>query len=91
MTELKRELDRVLTRLTSLPARHRGAAADLTHAAAQRMRELTPDTTAPLLVPRVGDHAAGAQLQVLCAEFVAHHGDETEAAQVLADLRRALP
>jgi hypothetical protein len=55
------------------------------------MRELTPDTTAPLLVPRVGDHAAGAQLQVLCAEFVAHQGDETEAAQVLADLRRALP
>lgn len=91
MTEFDRELDRVLTRLASLPERHRHAAADLTHRASQHMRDLTSDTTAPELVPRVGDHAAAAQLKVLCAELRAHAGDETEAAQVLADLRRALP
>lgn len=91
MTDLERELDRVLTRLAGLPERHRTQAADLTHAAAQRIRDLTVDSEAPRDVPRIGDHAAGAQLQVICAELTMTGGDETEAAQVLADLRRALP
>ena len=91
MTEFDRELDRVLTRLASLPERHRAHAADLTHAAAQRIRDLTPAASAPATVPRIGDHAAGAQLQVLCAELTACGGPDMEAAQVLADLRRELP
>lgn len=91
MTELARELDRVDTRLTALPQRHQAHAADLAHSAAQRIRDITAGTEAPPDVPRIGDHAAGAQLHVVCAEFVASGGDETEAAQVLADLRRALP
>lgn len=91
MTELERELDRVLTRLAALPERHQAEAAGLTHAAAQRIRDLTAASEVPRDVPRIGDHAAGAQLQVICAELTTSGGDETEAAQVLADLRRALP
>lgn len=91
MTDLERELDRVLTRLAALPERYSTRAADLTHAAAQRIRDITLDDEAPREVPRIGDHAAGAQLQVICAEFTAHGGAQTEAAQVLSDLRRALP
>jgi hypothetical protein len=88
---LERELDRILTRLAALPERHRAQGADLTHAATQRIRDLTADTIAPHIVPRIGHHAAGAQLQVICAELLGSGGDETEAARVLADLRRALP
>ncbi|MBM3668942.1 MAG: hypothetical protein FJW97_02855 [Actinobacteria bacterium] len=91
MTELERELDRILTRLAALPERHQVHGADLTHTAAQRIRDLTPDTQAPRVVPRIGTHAAGAQLRVICAEFAYSGGHETEAAQILADLRRALP
>lgn len=91
MTDVERELDRILTRLAALPERHQVHGADLTHAAAQRIRDLTLDTQAPHDVPRIGHHAAGAQLQVICGEFTRSGGEETEAAQVLADLRRALP
>lgn len=91
MTDFERELDRVLTRLASLPARHSRTAADLTHTAAQRIRDVTPDSGAPIDVPRIGDHGTAAQLRVMCSELRVSAGDQTEAAQILADLRRALP
>jgi len=91
VTELERELHRILTRLAALPARHEAQGADLTHSAAQQIRDLTADSEAPRFVPRIGNHAAGAQLRVICAEFAYSGGDQIEAAQILADLRRALP
>jgi hypothetical protein len=100
LRELRRELDRVVDRLTTMPlARAQGAAADCRRAAlviVEQTRALTDDIPDDAAVPDLGPQGLGAMLAVLGADYLAAAGrvpdaDVSTVTAALVALRRALP
>ena len=88
-----REQDRCVDRLRTVPLARLAASADLAHAAACRIVDLTPDA-ADRTLPRLADHAAGDQLAVVASDFLAGAPDAASLEQgtaILTELRRSLP
>jgi hypothetical protein len=98
--ELRRELDRVVDRLTSMPlARAESTAGDCRTAAlviVEQSRLLTDEIPADAVVPELGPQGLGAMLAVLGADYLAAvrrvpDADVSVVTGALVTLRRALP
>ena len=88
-----RERDRCVDRLRGMPLTRLPVSAALAYAAANALVDLTPDAAGRAL-PRLADHAAGDQLAVVAADFLASAPDTAaleRATAILTELRRSLP
>ena len=94
-SEFETELGRVIHRLEVLPDRHQEVAYELTLSAAQTLRDWTIeiDPTGPRELPVLAPRMASAQLSVVARDYLAAGSPAhfTEAAELLAELRRSLP
>lgn len=89
----ERERRRCVDRLRTMPMSKLEASAALAYDTCLALKALTPEA-ADFSLPRLADHAAGDQLDVMSDEYLASNPDATSletAAVILTRLRQALP
>lgn len=88
-TDARRELDRVVDRLRSMPLARLAVAAPLAWDTCQQIQAAIGDDRP---VPRLADHAAGDQLAVVAQDALQRSsGSAAVISHLLVELRRALP
>jgi len=92
LNEVQLALGRLVDRLGRLPERHWVAGYEVAAVAVQELRKLTLalGDSGPVEVPRIAARAAGAQLAVIGADFLASAKDCQDEDKLAATTQRAL-